>query len=159
MKTVLAFVCACFISFYAAPASAAPRTISGPVVADVLSVYDGDTLTVIAHPWPGVMVQTSVRLNGLDTPEIRGKCTLEKALALQARDALIALAGERIVLHNITLGKYAGRVVADITTPDGVDIVAALIAAGLAKPYDGGTRQSWCPAPVQETPPDDAQTD
>lgn len=30
------------------PATAAPRTIAGPVAAELVSIYDGDTLTVRA---------------------------------------------------------------------------------------------------------------
>ncbi len=30
----------------------AGEIIPGPVTADVVSVYDGDTLTVDAYPWP-----------------------------------------------------------------------------------------------------------
>ena len=45
--------------------------------------YDGDTLTVDAEPWPGLTARTSVRVDGIDTPEIRGRCPAEKALALQ----------------------------------------------------------------------------
>ncbi len=47
--------------------------IPGPIAADVVSVYDGDTLTVDAHPWPQITVRTSVRVSSIDTPEIRGK--------------------------------------------------------------------------------------
>ncbi len=69
-----------------APAVAlAGEIIPGPVTADVVSVYDGDTLTMDAHPWPQITVRTSVRVSGIDTPEIRGKCDSEKALAREAR--------------------------------------------------------------------------
>ena len=85
------------------PASAAEVT-HGPVPAAVVSVYDGDTLTVDASPWPGFTVRTSVRIDGIDTPEIRGKCDAEKALAVQARDRLRALAGSTVQLTDIRLG-------------------------------------------------------
>ncbi len=51
----------------------AGETIPGPVTGAVISVYDGDTLTVDASPWPGLTVRTSVRIDGVDTPEIRGE--------------------------------------------------------------------------------------
>lgn len=51
------------------------------VPATVVSVYDGDTFTVEARPWPGMTLRTSVRVRGVDTPEIRGKCQAEKDLA------------------------------------------------------------------------------
>ncbi len=64
----------------------AGEIIPGPVTADVVSVYDGDTLTVDAHPWPQITVRTSVRVDGIDAPEIRGKCDSEKAMAREARE-------------------------------------------------------------------------
>ena len=42
------------------------------------------------------------------------------------------------------LGKYAGRVVADVTLEDGRSLADILITADLARPYDGGTREGWC---------------
>ncbi len=65
--------------------------ISGPINARVVSVYDGDTLTVDAEPWPGLTARTSVRVDRIDTPEIRSGCPAEKALALQAPDFLISV--------------------------------------------------------------------
>ncbi len=64
----------------------AGETIPGPIPADVIGVYDGDTLTVDAHPWPQITVRTSVRVRGIDTPEIRGKCSSEKAQASEGPD-------------------------------------------------------------------------
>ena len=52
--------------------------IIGPVSAKVIKVYDGDTFTVEAYPWPGLEAKASVRIDGVDTPEIRGKCEAEK---------------------------------------------------------------------------------
>ncbi|MCF8483393.1 MAG: thermonuclease family protein [Rhodospirillum sp.] len=121
--------------------------ILGPVEAEVQSVYDGDTMKVLAAIWPNQVVFTSVRLTGVDTPEIRGKCPEEKAQARAARDrvrALVAENGSRVLLQRIQRGKYAGRVVATVTMPDGRDLSEVLITEGLAHPYDGKTRQSWC---------------
>ena len=38
----------------------AADTIPGPIIATVVSVYDGDTLTVDAEPWPGLTARASV---------------------------------------------------------------------------------------------------
>jgi endonuclease YncB( thermonuclease family) len=124
-------------------ATLAGETIPGPVTGAVISVYDGDTLTVDASPWPGLTVRTSVRIDGIDTPEIRGKCDREKALAVQARDRLRALAGATVQLTDIRLGKYAGRVVADVWS-GGKLIADVLISEGLGRVYDGGKREGWC---------------
>ncbi len=98
---------ACFIL---APATAwGDLAITGPVAAKVVKVYDGDTFTVEAYPWPGLEAKTSVRVNGVDTPEIRGKCEQEKQKAREARDFVKSLIlGKVVFLNNVKHGKYAG---------------------------------------------------
>ena len=62
--------------------------MTGPFLALLLAVTDGDTFRARLEVWPGVEVVTAVRLRGIDTPEIKGKCPAEKAAA-QARLAEI----------------------------------------------------------------------
>ncbi len=122
----------------------AREVLPGPIRAQVVSVYDGDTITVRARVWLGQDIEVSVRLDGIDTPELRGKCEDEKELARKAREFLIKLAGDTVMLRDIHYGKYAGRVIARVLTEDGEDLVAALINAGHGRPYSGGKRQGWC---------------
>jgi len=82
----------------------AADTIPGPIVATVVSVDDGDTLTVNAYPWPGMTIRTAVRVNGVDTPEIRGLCDAEKELAKRARDYVRATVGRPFCYHCRRLG-------------------------------------------------------
>ena len=114
------------------------------VPADVVSVYDGDTFTVDVYPWPGMTMRVSVRVDGIDTPEIRGAREEEKALARRAKEAAIEALGSKVLLAGIKRGKYAGRVVARVTTEGGDDLAALLIDMGLGRPYDGGAREGWC---------------
>ncbi|KAL3897976.1 MAG: hypothetical protein SGPRY_012938, partial [Prymnesium sp.] len=66
-----------------------PRFLPQVSRAKVLSVYDGDTLTVAArHARRGRAYLFRVRLAGVDTPELRGSSADEKQRALLARDAL-----------------------------------------------------------------------
>ena len=123
---------------------AAGEVLHGPIPAQIVSVYDGDTITVRARIWLGQAVETQVRLDGIDTPELKGKCKGEKKLAQKARDFLIELAGDTVTLRDIHYGKYAGRVVARVFTERGEDIVAALLNAGHGRLYSGGKRQGWC---------------
>ena len=44
----------------------------------------------------------------------------------------------------VGLDKYGGRVLADAATRATPDISAAMLAKGLARPYAGGRRDSWC---------------
>ncbi len=101
-------------------------------------------MTVDAEPWPGLTARTSVRVAGVDTPEIRGKCQTEKDLAIRARDFVRVTVGATVQLTNIRHDVYAGRVVADVWV-DGQKLSALLIAKNLGRPYHGGRREGWCP--------------
>jgi len=101
--------------------------------------YDGDTITFNLpdlHPIIGDKI--SIRVNGIDTPEIRGKCEKEKYDAQQTKEMVadILKDAETITLKNIERGKYF-RIVADVFV-DGESLADELIEAGLAVPYDGG---------------------
>ena len=118
-----------------------------------LSAYDGDTFRVdIPNVHPIIGRNMRIRLRGVDTPEIGGKCKEENALAIKVRDFtrdLLANA-ESIILQNIERGKYF-RIVADISV-DGVDLARTLIHNKLGRPYDARKNKSWCdshPAPTQ----------
>lgn len=132
--------------------AAARERLAGPVPATVTAVVDGDTLEVRARVWLGQEIATRVRLVGIDAPELRARCARERALALRAADFLErrlvtgGAASSRIRLHDIENGKYAGRVLARVETADGQDLARLLLAAGLAQPYHGGRRASWCAA-------------
>ncbi len=118
--------------------------LEGPVAAEVLRVVDGDTLTVRAHIWLGQELTTNVRLSGVNAPELTGSCERERELAQAARRYLAErVEGRSVTLRKIGLDKFGGRVVAIVEDGAG-DLTAALLAARLAVPYDGGPRGSWC---------------
>ena len=126
-------------------AAVAAEHLAGPYLASVTKITDGDTLQVRVPVWLGLEVTASVRLRGIDTPEIRGKCAREKEMAAAAQELLRVETTPQVTLRNITGDKYFGRVEADVTTvPDGLDLAKAMLASGLARPYDGGTRGDWC---------------
>jgi micrococcal nuclease len=82
----------------------------------VIKVYDGDTITIASKLpyYESPLYRLSVRLNGIDTPEIKGKTDDEKNAAKKARDALSALILNKYVsLQNIQSEKY-GRILADV---------------------------------------------
>lgn len=129
-----------------AAAELARESLDGPVTVEVIRIIDGDTIVVRAHPWLGVFIETHVRLAGIDAPELRGRCDGETALAGRARDRLAELlAGGIARLDDIRHDKYGGRVRARVLGVDGADVGAVLVAAGLARPYYGERRRSWCP--------------
>lgn len=134
-----------FVSALCGSKACAKETLSGPFSAEVLRVVDGDTLDVRITVWLGHYVQTRVRLLGLDTPEKRGKCAEEKKRAREAQQALEKyIETGVVVLKNVTTGKYAGRVLADVETASGQPLSKLLIQNGFARPYQGKKRLGWC---------------
>lgn len=132
------------------PCANAEEVLSGPVPAVVMEVVDGDTLRVRARIWLDQDVTTAVRLAGIDAPEMHGACQQERDLARRAQ-AFVATQlapagseGASVRLRDLRYGKYARRVVARVETAAGLDLAGALLAAGLARPYDGGPRAGWC---------------
>lgn len=113
----------------------------------VIKVYDGDTITIASKlPFDNSpLYRLSVRLNGIDTPEIKGKTEDEKTAAKQARDALSNLIlNKYVTLKNIQTEKY-GRILADVFIGE-VHLNEWLITEKYALKYDGGTKRiptSW----------------
>ena len=133
-------------------------------------MYDGDTITCIAcidsevAGTPPTFHELTLRLQGIDTPEMRSRNPAEKQAAIAARDrlaslllpsipfmqspswtsALKAYLNANVVCAWLELGgrdKY-GRVLARImTAPDAeMSINDILLAEGHARPYDGRAR-------------------
>ena len=104
-------------------------------------------------------VKISVRLYGIDTPELRGS---QKELGLKARNYLINKLTDIVIDDNNTrndirdminkdthmievlfgdFDKY-GRPLA-IIYKDNININEMLVKDGYAKEYDGGTKDAW----------------
>jgi endonuclease YncB( thermonuclease family) len=110
----------------------------------VLKVYDGDTITIASKlPFENSpMYRFSVRLAGIDTPEIKGKTEKEKNMAKEAKSILeTMILGKWILLKNIKSEKY-GRILADIYL-DNIHINKWMIDQNLAIEYDGGKKKIW----------------
>ncbi|MBX3453370.1 thermonuclease family protein [Ferrovibrio sp.] len=128
--------------------AAAEPPLPGPVAVEQARVIDGDTMEVVALIWLDQRVTTRVRLEGIDTPEKRSKCTAER----EAAEAATKLASDwlernkPVVLRDLSHDKYGRRVVGRVQSADGrSDLGETLIAQGLARRYDGGTKRPWCP--------------
>lgn len=107
----------------------------------VVKVYDGDTITVAAKlPYTDSPIyRFSVRLNGIDSPEIKAKSSTEKMLAVNAREALSGRILNKIVqLKNTSTEKY-GRLLADVYLGE-TNMNEWMLANKYAVPYDGGTK-------------------
>jgi micrococcal nuclease len=139
------YTCILLLAALATPLAARER-LPGPIPASVAVVIDGDTLRVKARVWLGQEVDTLVRLLGVDAPELDGRCADERRRAEDARAFLRRRAqGGRVSLVDVRTDKYGGRVLARVLDDDGTDLGAALVAAGLARPYGGAKRTPWCP--------------
>ena len=114
-------------------------------VSRVIRVIDGDTFVVDIDEFPDLIGKhISVRVNGIDTPELRGKCEREKDLAVKAKERVDVLlrTADTIVLENLSRGSFF-RIVADVII-DGVDLGALILNEDLATPYRPGSESPWC---------------
>ena len=113
----------------------------------VIKCYDADTITIASKlPYKeSPLYRLSVRLTGIDAPEIKGKSEEEKELAKQARDFVSNLILNKYVrLENVESEKY-GRILADVYIGD-VHLNDLLIKERYAVKYGGGTKlkpTSW----------------
>lgn len=117
------------------------------VPATVTYIVDGDTFYANVMMDSDISVRTSVRIIGIDTPEINGKCKSEIDGAKRAKKRLSELlpVDSVVELSDIKDDKYLGRIDATVKLSDGRDIGKILIKEKLARGYKGGKRKSWCP--------------
>lgn len=140
-----------------------PRfTICGIHRAKVVSVYDGDTITAAINLYSNKYYKFSIRLNGIDTPELRTKNAEEKQAGIVARDYLRLLVLDRII--KLDVGKFDkyGRALAYLYNEDVSDadieqerdspsnqrpksINYNMITTNHAVAYDGGTKKKFTP--------------
>lgn len=109
----------------------------------VIKVYDGDTITIASKlPYlESPLYRFSVRLNGIDCPEMKGKDANEKLCAEIAKQEVSELIMNKIVtLKNVDTEKY-GRILADVYLGD-LHLNKYLLEKRLAVKYDGGTKIS-----------------
>ncbi len=118
----------------------------GTLICDeVTSIYDGDTFRCSikdVHPLIGNRV--SIRVNGVDTPEIKGKSKKEIVLARKAKKRTVSFVRncpEKITLKNVRRGKYF-RIAADVYCGN-VSLAKMLIKEGLGYEYYGGRKKKW----------------
>ena len=112
----------------------------------------------------GLWVKVNVRLDGIDAPEMHphhhypdgtnrdpAEIAHEHELALRARQVVVDLIEAndlQFEIRNPQLGKYAGRVVAEVFAKDPehgelINVSHRLVVKGLAYPYEGGTKRVW----------------
>jgi len=109
--------------------------------------YDGDTITFNLPNYPPIIGhEINVRVSGIDTPELKGRCPNEILLAHNAQALVHQLLNDAttIDLHHLKRGKYF-RIIAQVIV-DGRNLAKVLLDFGLAIPYDGKQNtEHWCP--------------
>ncbi len=109
-------------------------------------VYDGDTFKVtLANEEEVFGKNLSIRIRGIDSPEIKSKRSCEVDAAGKSKQSLERfLAGKRVDLNRCQRDKYF-RVVCDVSIfgKREEDAAAYQLARGYAVPYDGRTKSPW----------------
>jgi endonuclease YncB( thermonuclease family) len=112
---------------------------------EVIRIIDGDTFEARVRVWPGLDVETHVRLRGIDAAELHARCGDELAKAQAARTALQTILAEGgISISRVGVDKYGGRIDATVATRSTADVALAMLNGGFARAYGGGKRGSWC---------------
>lgn len=109
--------------------------------------YDGDTVTFnIKDVHPLIGKNISVRVLGVDTPEIKGKtfCEKQQAKVVKTFVERTLLKAKTIEITEVQKDKYF-RLLGDVKA-DGKSLKEMLINEGYAYPYFGDTKQKidWC---------------
>lgn len=114
--------------------------------AEVISVYDGDTVTLMIDQGMKHFARVKVRLVGINTPEIRTTDLEEKERGYAAKNFLKDLIeGKTVIVHTVKKGKF-GRWLGVLWLYEedmaelGQSLNDLMIQEGHAVAYDGGKR-------------------
>ena len=132
------------------------------LVARISRCYDGDTCTASRVLWgeaelpPILGRDIGVRVRGIDAPEMKGRCALERCLAARAQQVLERFVTSRsaagLRLESCVRDKYF-RLGCDIVDADGESAAEVMLASGFALPYDGRAKMhDWCGAAGRAAP-------
>jgi len=119
----------------------------------VIKVYDGDTITIASKlPYPeSPLYRFSIRLFGIDSPEIKGKTTEEKEAAKKSQKALEDLILHKIIYLKDNAQEKYGRILANIYVDaptnenpgNQIHINKWMLDNGYAYEYDGKTKKTF----------------
>ncbi|ENZ82844.1 MULTISPECIES: thermonuclease family protein [Caulobacter] len=112
---------------------------AGIIACTAPNVHDGDTLRC---------GKTSIRLFGVDAPEVRRGKTPAEPLAYDARDLLVSLTRERVGCRVVDQDRY-GRQVARCWSSASPDLNAAMIRSGLATEWRAYSKGAYTEAQAE----------
>jgi endonuclease YncB( thermonuclease family) len=109
----------------------------------VYDVHDGDTLKVLLN-YENSLFNISIRIFGIDTPEISRCSDLEKKAGCLVRDYVEHfLKNKFIKVYSTGWDKYGGRI-DGIVMLNNINFGDHLLNIGYAKPYSGKkTKEPW----------------
>ena len=118
----------------------------------IVEVIDADTIKLELFYWPQHSITTSIRLKGVDTPELeKAKCLKEKLLAEEVAGSIRDKypVGTWVIVSDVEFDKYAGRYVAEVKRWRSDRLISAsaelLANERWAAPYTGqGQKRDWC---------------
>lgn len=121
-----------------APLCGCGAPLCAPLCSPLCTVHGSEEL--------GALYRFSVRLRGIDSPEMHGASAAEKAAAVAARDALSALIlHRRVALRDTGAEKY-GRLLADVYLGPDLCVNSWMLEQKHAVPYDGGKKAEFAPS-------------
>lgn len=138
-----------------------PRTFAGATrLCKVVSVYDGDSIKVATKLYRGEPVaRYDLRVAGIDAPEVRGAEHRLAGLAVALYAQTLLPPGALVRVRFRGEDKY-GRLLGEVATlrPGRTrwwprvaipSLGDHLVARGMAKVYDGGTKPGWTAAELE----------
>ena len=86
MKSAMLFAAFTFLFLVTTALAATPKIYGDAIVTEVTSIYDGDTFRANLKGYPPIVGERiSIRVNGIDTPEMRDNRPTVKAMARKAK--------------------------------------------------------------------------
>ena len=110
-------------------------------------VYDCDTVKIVSDLGHGLTFNLSVRIMGIDAPELRTRNKLEKAAGYLCTAVTCQWMATlpRCQFHSIKRDKYAGRGIGDFFDLDKPSDTLSqyLLQLKVVEPYLGGKKKKW----------------
>jgi micrococcal nuclease len=112
--------------------------------AQVIRAIDGDTIDVNVDLGFGIWKHEIVRLARVDAPELHSGEALVHLAAMKAKEFVAnKITGSRVIVRTAKGREKYGRYLAEVFYPSGTEqrnLSDDLLAAGLARPYEGGKK-------------------
>lgn len=111
-------------------------------------VYDGDTVKAVLDLGFGTRCDKSLRIQGIDAPEVRTRCPFQKYAALLVKQVLYQFMISRYDWQFLSTkrSKFEGRAIGQVFVPGHrteTDVGAYLLRNQLVVPYQGNKRKEW----------------